>query len=108
MLLKIFLSSRYGGRIRAGRRRLAAKHQRPDAARAGGNGHFGMPATPVMPPPNIVPGSPYAEVVRLTQAGVDQGIIGTYIINSTSLFNLDSDKIIYLTNLGAPSSVIRR
>jgi hypothetical protein len=64
------------------------------------------PATPVVPPPNIVPGSPYAEVVRLTQAGVDQGIIGTYIINSTSTFNLDSDKIIYLTNLGAPNSVI--
>ena len=30
----------------------------------------------------------------------------TYIINSTSTFNLDSDKIIYLTNLGAPNSVI--
>jgi hypothetical protein len=65
-----------------------------------------VPATPVVPPPNIVPGSPYAEVVRLTQAGVDESIITTYVQNSTSLFNLDSDKIIYLTNLGAPSSLV--
>ena len=64
------------------------------------------PATPVVPPPDIVPGSPYAEVVRLTQAGVDESVITTYVQNSTSLFNLDSDKIIYLTNLGAPSSLV--
>lgn len=64
------------------------------------------PVTPVAPPPNIVPGSPYAEVVRLTQAGVDQSIITTYVQNSTSLFNLDSDKIIYLTNLGAPNTLV--
>jgi hypothetical protein len=64
------------------------------------------PATPVVPPPNIVPGSPFAEVVRLTQAGVDEGVIATYIANSTSTFNLDSDKIIYLTNLGAPNTVL--
>jgi hypothetical protein len=65
-----------------------------------------VPAMPVVPPPNIVPGSPYAEVVRLTQAGVDQSIITTYVANSTSLFNLDSDKIIYLTNLGAPNTLV--
>jgi hypothetical protein len=64
------------------------------------------PTTPVVPPPNIVPGSPYAEVVRLTQAGVDQAIITTYVQNSTGLFNLDSDKIIYLSNLGAPSALV--
>ena len=65
-----------------------------------------VPATPVVPPPNIVPGSPYAEVVRLTQAGVDESIVTTYVQNSTSLFNLDSDKIIYLSNLGAPNSLV--
>jgi hypothetical protein len=64
------------------------------------------PVTPVVPPPNIVPGSPYAEVVRLTQAGVDENIITTYVQNSTSLFNLDSDRIIYLTNLGAPNTLV--
>ena len=64
------------------------------------------PVTPVVPPPNIVPGSPYAEVVRLTQAGVDQGIIMAYVTSCTSLFNLDSDKIIYLSNLGAPGGLV--
>ena len=64
------------------------------------------PATPVVPPPNIVPGSPYAEVVRLTQAGVDQSIVMAYVTNSTSLFNLDSEKIIYLSDLGAPNSLV--
>jgi hypothetical protein len=64
------------------------------------------PVTPVVPPPNIVPGSPYAEVVRLTQAGVDQSIIMAYVTNCTSLFNLDSEKIIYLSDLGAPSSLV--
>ena len=64
------------------------------------------PVTPVAPPPNIVPGSPYAEVVRLTQAGVDQSIVMTYVTNATSLFNLDSGKIIYLTDLGAPNELV--
>lgn len=64
------------------------------------------PVTPVVPPPNIVPGSPYAEVVRLTQAGVDQSIIMAYVTNCTSLFNLDSAKIIYLSDLGAPSTLV--
>jgi hypothetical protein len=64
------------------------------------------PVTPVVPPPSTVPGSPYAEVVRLTQAGVDQSIIETYVTNSTGLFNLDSDKIVYLSDLGAPNSLV--
>jgi hypothetical protein len=63
-------------------------------------------AAPVAPPPEIAPGSPLAQVVRLTQAGVDQGIIMTYVTNSTGTFNLDSDRIIYLTNLGAPNNLI--
>ena len=65
-----------------------------------------VPTTPVVAPPNIVPGSPYAEVVRLVQSGVDQSIVTTYVQNSTSLFNLDSDRIIYLTNLGAPNTLV--
>jgi hypothetical protein len=64
------------------------------------------PVTPVVAPPNIVPGSPYAEVVRLAQAGVDESIIETYVANSTSLFNLDSDKIVYLSDLGTPNSLV--
>jgi hypothetical protein len=57
-------------------------------------------------PPNIYPTSPLAQVVRLTQAGVDEGIIMTYVTNSGSTFNLDSDKIIYLRDIGLPNGVV--
>ena len=50
--------------------------------------------------------SAYGELVRLVQAGVDQGVISAYIENSLRLFNLDADRIIYLTDLGAPSEII--
>lgn len=64
------------------------------------------PATPVKPPPDIFPTSPLAQVARLTQAGVDESVIMAYVTNSSSTFNLDSDRIIYLSDLGATSSLI--
>ena len=57
-------------------------------------------------PPNIYPTSPLAQVVRLTQAGVDESIIMTYVTNSGSTFNLDSDKIIYLKDIGLPNEAV--
>ena len=57
-------------------------------------------------PPSILPTSPLAQVIRLTQAGVDESIILTYVTNSGSTFNLDSDKIIYLKDLGLPNEVV--
>ncbi len=57
-------------------------------------------------PPNIIPTSPVAQVVRLIQAGVDQSIILTYVTNSSGTFNLDSDKIIYLRDIGLPNEII--
>jgi hypothetical protein len=77
-----------------------------------------VPALPVVPavppavekpatiPPSIAPTSPLAQVVRLAQAGVDEGIIMVYVTNSSRTFNLDSDKIIYLTDLGLPTDVV--
>jgi hypothetical protein len=56
--------------------------------------------------PDIDPNSPLAQVARLVQAGVEQSVILTYIGNATSLFNLDSDKIIYLNDLGVPTEII--
>jgi hypothetical protein len=61
------------------------------------------PAIP--PPPSILPFSPLAQVIRLMQAGVDQEVILSYVTNSISTFNLDSDKIIYLSNLGVPNEI---
>jgi len=57
-------------------------------------------------PPNIPPSSPLAQVIRLVQAGVEQSVILTYISNSSSMFNLDSDKIIYLKDIGLPNEIV--
>lgn len=68
-----------------------------------------IPAVTVKPatiPSNIVPTSPLAQVVRLAQAGVDESIIMVYVTNSSRTFNLDSDRIIYLTDLGVPTEVV--
>ena len=63
-------------------------------------------ATSAPLPSNIPPTSQLAQVVRLTQAGVDQSIIMTFVTNSSLTFNLDSDKIIYLTDAGAPADLV--
>jgi hypothetical protein len=60
----------------------------------------------VTPPPSILPNSPLAQVIKLVQAGVDDSVIMSYVSNSTSTFNLDPDKIIYLSDLGVPNEVV--
>ncbi len=57
-------------------------------------------------PPDILPSSPLAQVVRLMQAGVDESIIMTYVTNSGSTFNLNPDKIIYLKDIGLPNEIV--
>jgi hypothetical protein len=57
-------------------------------------------------PPNIYPSSPLAQVIRLTQAGVSEDVILDYVNNSSSTFNLDPDKIIYLKDIGAPDDLV--
>lgn len=57
-------------------------------------------------PPEIQPGTPTAEVLKLVQAGVDESVIQTYVSNCPSAFNLDSDKIIALSDAGLPGDVI--
>ncbi len=47
-----------------------------------------------------------AELVRLTQSGVDEKVMLAYVNNSASTFNLGSDQIIYLNDIGMPSSVV--
>lgn len=56
-------------------------------------------------PPYIMPSSPLAQVIRLVQAGVEEDIIRSYVSNSISTFNLDSDKIIYLSDVGVPGDI---
>ncbi len=57
-------------------------------------------------PSDIDPNGALAQVVRLLQAGVEQSVILTYISNSASPFNLNSDDIIYLNDLGASAEIV--
>jgi hypothetical protein len=65
------------------------------------------PSADVAPlPEDIAPGTPVAQVVKLVQAGVDAGVIQSYISNCPSAFNLDADKIIALTDAGLPGDLV--
>jgi hypothetical protein len=57
-------------------------------------------------PPTIYPNSPLAQVVKLVQAGVEENVIMTFVTNSSGTFNLDSDKIIYLKDIGTPGDIV--
>ncbi len=57
-------------------------------------------------PPGIVPGSQLAQVFKLVQAGLDAGVIKTFVANSAGAFELDADKIITLNDAGVPSEII--
>ena len=64
------------------------------------------PTIPDTLPSNIDPNGPLAQVIRLVQAGVEQSVILAYVSNSSSLFNLDSDQIIYLNDIGTPKEIV--
>jgi hypothetical protein len=46
------------------------------------------------------------EIQRFAQAGVDEGVILSYVANSAGTFNLTADQVIYLKNLGVSPQVI--
>jgi len=90
---------------------------RPDAA--GTNAPAGQPAlteiseAPVKViqterpvPPNIKPSSPVSEVIKLANAGVDEGVMLAFVTNSVSTFNLAAEEIIYLNDIGVPGPVV--
>jgi hypothetical protein len=57
-------------------------------------------------PSDIAPNSPLAQVVQLAQAGVDESVILSYVNSSSSPFNLTSEQIIYLKDLGLPDDAV--
>jgi hypothetical protein len=65
-----------------------------------------QPASPDTLPADILPASPLAQVVQLAQSGVDEAVILAYVNNSSSPFNLTSDQIIYLKDLGLPNDAV--
>jgi hypothetical protein len=62
--------------------------------------------TPASLPQDIPPGSPLAQVVQMAQAGVNENVIASYINNSGAAFNLTSDQIIYLKDIGLPDDAV--
>ncbi len=57
-------------------------------------------------PQNVNLTGPSAEVVKLAQAGVDESVMLSFVTNSHSTFNLSSDAIIYLNDVGVPGTVV--
>src|SRR6185436_5968771 len=57
-------------------------------------------------PPTIKASGPLGEIIKLAQAGVDDEVMLTYITNSTSIFGLTSDEIIYLNDIGVANNVV--
>jgi hypothetical protein len=58
------------------------------------------------PPPSGQLSPWYYEIERLTQAGVEDAVILSYIYNSAGTFNLTADQVIALKTLGASPQVI--
>lgn len=66
-----------------------------------------QPLTTAKPlPPGVRPSAAVAEVLKLADSGVDEGVMLAFVTNSTSIFNLGAEEIIYLNDLGVPSAVV--
>lgn len=68
------------------------------------------PASPVSTnppvPPTIRPSGPVADVIKLANSGVEEGVMLAYVTNSPSTFNLAAEEIIYLNDIGVPAPVV--
>ena len=57
-------------------------------------------------PPSIKPTGALAEVIRLVNSGVEESVLLAFVTNSTTLFNLGVEEIIYLNDIGVPGVVV--
>ncbi|MBI3851417.1 MAG: hypothetical protein HY298_14245 [Verrucomicrobia bacterium] len=64
------------------------------------------PSTNNPAPPELRISPDLAQVIKLAQAGLGEDVMMAYITNFVHVFDLGSDEIIYLNDLGVPSSVI--
>jgi hypothetical protein len=63
-------------------------------------------STPATASTNVSNNPQIAGVVKLVQAGVGESVLMAYVTNSAAPFNLSSDDIVYLNDLGAPETVV--
>ncbi len=64
------------------------------------------PVAPVALPADFNPSPNLKEVIKLAQAGVDSGVVLSYVTNAPGSFGVTSDAIIYLNDLGVANEVI--
>ncbi len=57
-------------------------------------------------PATIRANGPVADILKLADSGVDEAVLLAFITNSTSMFNLSADEIIYLNDIGIPGTVV--
>ena len=57
-------------------------------------------------PAHVRTAGPAAEMARLANSGVDEGVMLAYVTNSTGYFSLNADEIIYMKDLGVPGAVV--
>ncbi|HEY9509941.1 MAG TPA: hypothetical protein VIV82_08785, partial [Verrucomicrobiae bacterium] len=60
---------------------------------------------PAQAPSNALSASA-AEIIKLAQAGVDEGVMLAYVTNSPNAFQLTSDDIVYLNDVGVSGAVV--
>lgn len=67
----------------------------------------GEPVNITAPPPASIKLSPAAaEITKLVQAGVDPGVILTYVTNSPNTYRLEADEIVYLKDIGMSPDLV--
>jgi len=80
------------------------------AAPGAGDDVVDAPARPMSTAKSLPDGvrltGPVAEVIRLANSGVEEGVLLAFVTNSPSLFNLGAEEIIYLNDIGVPSVVV--
>ncbi len=64
-----------------------------------------QPTVPTPPDVKLSPGA--AEIAKLAQAGLGEDVMLAYISNVNSTFNLGSDQIVYLNDLGVSGTVVK-
>jgi hypothetical protein len=73
-------------------------------------GEVNAPVTPITTvrplPPGIQPTGPVAEILKLVDSGVDEAVLLAFVTNSPSAFKLDAEQIIFLNDIGIPSTVV--
>lgn len=57
-------------------------------------------------PSGVRTNGPLGEILRMADAGVEEGVLLAFVTNSTTIFALDADEVIYLNDIGIPSSVV--